>query len=78
MKTVFKLMSMMQKDLDKTKLDDMYAHSEEHFGNARAIRNLFEHAINLQANRLVKDPELTNEELATLTTEDILPAMEVM
>jgi len=26
----------------------------------------------------VKDPELTNEELATLTTEDILPAMEVM
>lgn len=62
----------------KTKLDDMYAHREEHFGNARAIRNLFEHAINLQATRLVKDPELTNEELATLTTEDILPAMEVM
>ena len=62
----------------KTKLDDMYAHREDHFGNARAIRNLFEHAINLQATRLVKDPELTNEELATLTTEDILPAMEVM
>ena len=60
------------------KLDDMYAHREEHFGNARAIRNLFEHAINLQATRLVKDPDLTNEELATLTTEDILPAMEVM
>lgn len=62
----------------ETKLDDMYAHREEQFGNARAIRNLFEHAINLQATRLVTDPDLTNEELATLTTADILPAMEVM
>lgn len=60
------------------KLDDMYAHREEHFGNARAIRNLFEHAIHFQATRLVKDLDLTNEELATLTAEDILPAMEVL
>lgn len=60
------------------KLDDMYAQREAHFGNARAIRNLFEHAISLQATRLVKDPDLTDEELMTLTAEDILPAMEVM
>jgi len=60
------------------KLSDLYTNREEHFGNARAIRNLFEHAINLQATRLVKDPDLTDEELATLTPEDILPAMEVM
>jgi len=60
------------------KLNEMYANREEHFGNARAIRNLFEHAINLQATRLVQDPDLTDEELATLTPEDILPAMEVM
>ena len=56
----------------------MYEQREEHFGNARAIRNLFEHAINMQATRLVKDPDLTDEELATLTAEDILPALEVM
>ena len=62
----------------ETKLNEMYQKREEHFGNARAIRNLFEHAINLQATRLVTDPHLTNEELATLTLEDILPALEVM
>lgn len=60
------------------KLNEMYANREEHFGNARAIRNLFEHAINLQATRLVQAPDLTDEELATLKPEDILPAMEVM
>ena len=60
------------------KLNQMYEQREEHFGNARAIRNLFEHAINMQATRLVKDPDLTDEELATLTAEDIFPALEVM
>lgn len=60
------------------KLNQMYEQREEHFGNARAIRNLFEHAINMQATRLVKDPDLTDEELATLIAEDILPALEVM
>lgn len=62
----------------ESKLSDMYESREEHFGNARAIRNLFEHAINHQASRLVTDPDLTDEELATLVLEDILPAMEVM
>lgn len=60
------------------KLNAVYENREEHFGNARAIRNLFEHAINLQATRLVTDTDLTNEKLATLELEDILPAMEVM
>ena len=60
------------------KLNEMYQQREAHFGNARAIRNLFEHAINLQASRLMTDSDLTNEELAALTLDDILPAMEVM
>jgi len=59
-------------------LEAVYEKREEHFGNARMVRNLFEHAINLQASRLVQDPDLTDEELATLTLEDILPALEVM
>jgi len=59
-------------------LDAMFEHREEHFGNARAIRNLFEHAINHQANRLAADNDITNEELAALTMEDIIPALEVM
>ncbi len=60
------------------KLHEMYENREEHFGNARAIRNLFEHAINHQANRLVLDSSITDQELAELTLEDILPAMEAM
>lgn len=62
----------------QSKLSDMYEHREEHFGNARAVRNLFEHAINQQANRLVMDSDITDQKLAELTLDDILPAMEVM
>ena len=60
------------------KLNEMYENREEHFGNARAIRNLFEHAINQQANRLVKYTTLSDDDLAGLTLEDIIPALEVM
>ena len=60
------------------KLDWMYKNREEHFGNARAIRNLFEHAINHQANRLVLDNDITNEELAELNLEDITAALEAI
>lgn len=62
----------------RDKLNEMYENREEHFGNARAVRNLFEHAINQQANRLVIDSEITDQELAELTLEDIILAMEVM
>lgn len=60
----------------KKRLDWMYEHREEHFGNARAIRNLFEHAINNQANRLVRDGHITDQELAELTIDDIREALE--
>ena len=60
------------------KLNEMYENREEHFGNARAVRNLFESAINHQANRLVTDDDITDSELAELTLDDILPALEVM
>ena len=59
-------------------LDLMYETREEHFGNARAIRNLFEHAINNQANRLVLDSNITDQELAELSLSDISAALEVM
>lgn len=62
----------------KETLDVMYETREEHFGNARAIRNLFEHAINNQANRLVLDSDITDKELAELSLSDISAALEVM
>lgn len=60
------------------KFSELYKTREEHFGNARAIRNLFEHAINHQANRLMTDPELSDSELAELTVDDIRSALEVL
>ncbi|MBE6753244.1 MAG: AAA family ATPase [Ruminococcaceae bacterium] len=62
----------------RERLDEMYANREEHFGNARAVRNLFERAINQQANRLVMDSNITDSKLAELTLEDILLALEMM
>ena len=58
------------------KLNEMFETREEHFGNARAIRNLFEHAINNQANRLVLDNDITDDELMELSLDDITAALE--
>ena len=41
------------------------------FGNARGVRNLFERALSLQADRLSKLETLTKDDLMTLTKEDI-------
>ena len=57
-------------------LNKMYENRREHFGNARTVRNLFEHAVNNQANRLVQDSHITDEELMELTYEDIREALE--
>ncbi len=60
----------------REKFNEMYEHREKHFGNARTIRNLFEHAINDQADRLATDEDITDEELTQLTSEDITSALE--
>jgi hypothetical protein len=41
------------------------------FGNARLARNLFEHAIELHATRVVDNTETTKDELSTLVPADI-------
>ena len=41
------------------------------FGNARFVRNLFEQAVERQANRLAESGELDREALATLTVADL-------
>lgn len=60
----------------KIKLEDMYKQRQEHFGNARAIRNVFERAINNQANRLVLDNDITDAELMELSLRDMMWAVE--
>lgn len=54
---------------------EMFDNREEHFGNARTIRNLFEKAIGCQANRIANGPILSDTDLVTITTNDILTAM---
>lgn len=60
----------------RNQLNRMYENRSEHFGNARSVRNLFEKAINHQANRLVHDDDITDSELTELTIDDIILAME--
>ena len=49
----------------------LHAHRDRHFGNGRTSRNLFEHAIRRQANRIAEISELSIEQLSTLLPEDI-------
>jgi SpoVK/Ycf46/Vps4 family AAA+-type ATPase len=43
----------------------------QHFGNARAVRNLFEDALGRQANRIAGKSEPTLQELSTLGPTDL-------
>ncbi|HZC34120.1 MAG TPA: AAA family ATPase, partial [Chthoniobacterales bacterium] len=48
---------------------------DEHFGNARLVRNLFEHVQQEHANRLSSVPEPTRDELLTIEASDIQGAL---
>ena len=44
------------------------------FGNARGVRNIFEHILGAQNNRLAKMESVTREDLMTLLPEDVMHA----
>ncbi len=48
-----------------------YDHRDEHFGNGRLVRNVFEHSINRLANRIAAIAPITRELLTTLEPSDI-------
>lgn len=48
-----------------------YANKDKSFGNGRYVRNLFEKAIENQANRIAYEPNLTREILISIGREDI-------
>ena len=54
----------------------MYENRQEHFGNARTVRNIFETAICCQADRIATLPEMSEEDLIVLTESDIQQAVE--
>ena len=58
-------------DYLKQALSNAVAHKDRNFGNARYVRNIFEKAIQQQANRLSGQTDLSTEQLTELTQEDI-------
>ena len=52
------------------------AQNDRNFGNARYARNVFERAIQMQANRLSKVKNPSKETLYTITLEDVQKALE--
>ena len=58
------------------KFSKVYETREEHFGNARAVRNVFETAICCQANRIANHADVSEEDLVVLTKEDVQLALE--
>ena len=54
------------------RLTAVVANRPQDFGNARYVRNLFEKAVEAQANRLASKPTLTKEELTLITKEDVV------
>jgi AAA+ superfamily predicted ATPase len=49
----------------------LYQHRDDHFGNGRLVRNVFEEAIRRMANRIAKVDKLTKELLTVLEADDI-------
>jgi Cdc6-like AAA superfamily ATPase len=61
-------------DYLKQSLDYAVEHKDRNFGNARYARNLFEKAIQCQANRLSKQGNVANSDLTEITLADIKAA----
>jgi len=46
--------------------------TEEGFGNGRGVRNCFEKLLEIQANRIVSVPDISDSELQTITKDDVI------
>lgn len=59
------------RDLVLKHFEEKYANRNETFANGREVRNFFEKAVVNQANRLAQESFIDDEDVATLTAEDI-------
>lgn len=55
----------------KSVFENAYSTRDKSFGNGRFVRNVFEKALEQQANRIAKESNLTKEILTTIKVEDI-------
>lgn len=58
-------------ELLKQEFVSLYEKRDEHFGNARTARNIFEKTINAQANRVAKLSDISDADLVNITAADI-------
>ena len=59
----------------REKFDALYDARNEKFGNARTARNIFEKAINVQADRLARQTDISDEDLESITVQDVMTAI---
>ena len=59
----------------KEYIEEIVAHKDHNFGNARFVRNLFERIITQQANRLTQETNITNEMLSKIEVVDVENAL---
>ncbi|MGN1047328.1 MAG: AAA family ATPase [Eubacteriales bacterium] len=59
----------------KSRFDQLFASRDEHFGNARTARNIFEKAINAQADRIAMLEDISDSDLELITARDIASAL---
>ena len=61
----------------KDHLQELYEDRDENFGNARDVRNLFEKIVSAQADRVARLEDPTDEDISTITVEDLKELMDV-
>ncbi len=59
------------REIVKKRIEDHVANKNESFSNARDIRNIFETIVSNQASRVMTSEELNDEEIMTITKEDV-------
>ena len=61
----------------KEHLQELYEDRDENFGNARDVRNLFEKIVAAQADRVARLEDPTDDDISTITTEDLKDLMDI-
>lgn len=59
------------RDLVLKHFEEEYVNRDETFANGREVRNFFEKAVVNQANRLAQESDIDDEDVSTLTDEDV-------
>ena len=55
--------------------DGLFSSRDENFGNGRDVRNIFEKVVTLQSKRVARLSSPSDEEMASITLEDLLPVL---